>query len=105
MFMKKSLVQSLSVVLLMTMATVGYAADKKKTAEKKTENENVVEYNMDDVRNYIQTNEYKAKRSNEYPSLFDQLDMLWHAINTNSLDKTSDFYTTIKAVKDKYPKS
>ncbi len=43
MFMKKSLVQSLSVVLLMTMATVGYAADKKKTAEKKTENENVVE--------------------------------------------------------------
>lgn len=40
MFMKKSLVQSLSVVLLMTMATVGYAADKKKTAEKKTENEN-----------------------------------------------------------------
>ncbi|NUE91564.1 MCR_0457 family protein [Acinetobacter seifertii] len=39
MFMKKSLVQSLSVVLLMTMATVGYAADKKKT----TENENVVE--------------------------------------------------------------
>ncbi|MFI7983233.1 hypothetical protein ACFMJS_18625, partial [Acinetobacter baumannii] len=43
MFMKKSLVQSLSVVLLMTMATVGYAADKKKTAEKKTENENVGE--------------------------------------------------------------
>ncbi|ELZ4484643.1 hypothetical protein U0K97_001012 [Acinetobacter baumannii] len=38
MFMKKSLVQSLSVVLLMTMATVSYAADKKKTAEKKTEN-------------------------------------------------------------------
>lgn len=35
MFMKKSLVQSLSVVLLMTMATVGYAADKKKTAERK----------------------------------------------------------------------
>ncbi len=25
------------------MATVGYAADKKNTAEKKTENENVVE--------------------------------------------------------------
>ncbi|MEN8272878.1 hypothetical protein I8T81_05405 [Acinetobacter seifertii] len=39
MFMKKSLVQSLSVVLLMTMTTVGYAADKKKP----TENENVVE--------------------------------------------------------------
>ena len=43
MFMKKSLVQSLSLVLLMSMATVGFAADKKKTTEKKTENENVVE--------------------------------------------------------------
>lgn len=41
--MKKSLVQSLSLVLLMSMATVGFAADKKKTTEKKTENENVVE--------------------------------------------------------------
>ena len=27
----------------MSMATVGFAADKKKTTEKKTENENVVE--------------------------------------------------------------
>ncbi|MFA3126713.1 hypothetical protein KWG22_01485 [Acinetobacter pittii] len=43
MFMKKSLVQSLSLVLLMSMATAGFAADKKKTTEKKTENENVVE--------------------------------------------------------------
>lgn len=43
MFMKKSLVQSLSLVLLMSMATVGFAADKKKTTEKTTENENVVE--------------------------------------------------------------
>lgn len=43
MFMKKSLVQSLSLVLLMSMATTGFAADKKKTTEKKTENENVVE--------------------------------------------------------------
>lgn len=41
--MKKSLVQSLSLVLLMSMATAGFAADKKKTTEKKTENENVVE--------------------------------------------------------------
>jgi hypothetical protein len=30
--------------------------------------------------------------------------VLWHAIDTGTLDKTSDFYTKLKAVKDKYPK-
>jgi len=51
--------------------------------------------------------EYDAKeyqRNRQYPSLGDQLDMLWHAIDTNSLNKTSDFYTAIKAVKDAHPK-
>ena len=50
-----------------------------------------------------ETNEYQRLR--QYPSIGDQLDMLWHAIDTNSLNKTSDFYTTLKAVKDSYPKS
>jgi hypothetical protein len=50
-------------------------------------------------------NEYKIERRLSYPSIANQLDMLWHAIDTNSLNKTSDFYTTIKAVKDAYPKS
>ena len=49
--------------------------------------------------------EYQRTRRKEYPSIGDQLDMLWHAIDTNSLNKTSDFYTAIKAVKDAYPKS
>ena len=40
----------------------------------------------------------------KYPSIGDQLDMLWHAIDTNTLDKTSDFYNNLKAVKDKYTK-
>ena len=48
-------------------------------------------------------NEYQRLR--QYPTIGDQLDMLWHAIDTNSLNKTSDFYTAIKAVKDAYPKS
>lgn len=43
-------------------------------------------------------------RAIEYPNLADQLDMLWHAIDTGTLDKTSDFYQSLKAVKDKYPK-
>ena len=47
---------------------------------------------------------YQYKRQPEYPNLADQLDMLWHAIDQNKLDKTSDFYQFLKAVKDKYPK-
>ena len=47
---------------------------------------------------------YGEKRQQAYPFISDQLDMLWHAIDTGTLDKTSDFYTKLKAVKDKYPK-
>ena len=49
--------------------------------------------------------EYQRKRVGEYPSIGNQLDMLWHAIDNGTLNKTSDFYTAIKAVKDAYPKS
>lgn len=44
-------------------------------------------------------------RKNEYPSIGDQLDMLWHAIDSGSLDKDSDFYKSLKAVKDANPKA
>ena len=40
---------------------------------------------------------YIAKRANEYPSIVDQLDDIYH----NGID---GWKTTIKAVKDKYPK-
>lgn len=40
---------------------------------------------------------YKNKRANEYPSVVDQLDEIYH----NGIDA---WKTTIKAVKDKYPK-
>jgi hypothetical protein len=52
-----------------------------------------------------QAKEYQRQRALEYPGLGDQLDMLWHAIDAGTLNKTSDFYKTIKAVKDAYPKS
>lgn len=47
---------------------------------------------------------YKALRAKEYPELKEQLDMLWHAIDEGKLDKTSDFYLKLKAVKDEFPK-
>ena len=47
---------------------------------------------------------YQEKRLEKYPLIGDQLDMLWHAIDNGTLNKTSDFYTAIKAVKDAHPK-
>jgi hypothetical protein len=49
--------------------------------------------------------QYQRDRANEYPNLAEQLDMLWHAIDAGTLNKTSDFYKAIKAVKDANPKS
>ena len=50
--------------------------------------------------------EYKNERMMAYPSVGDQLDMLWHAIDANETLKTqfADFYNAIKAVKDAHPK-
>ena len=48
--------------------------------------------------------EYQHNRKAAYPNIGDQLDMLWHAIDNGTLDKTSDFYTTLKGIKDNYPK-
>ena len=43
--------------------------------------------------------QYKAQRSGEYPSIGEQLDMIYHAGQGGDA-----FQAAIKAVKDKYPK-
>tara|TARA_R100000005_G_C4888153_1_gene136389 strand:- start:30 stop:425 length:396 start_codon:yes stop_codon:yes gene_type:complete len=48
---------------------------------------------------------YQINRAKEYSHIFDQLDQLWHDIDDGKLDKTGSFYTAIKTIKDKYPKS
>ena len=49
---------------------------------------------------------YKFKRMRDYPAIADQLDMIWHTINSGeTLDKNSDFYKSIKQVKDNNPKT
>jgi hypothetical protein len=53
--------------------------------------------------------DYDAKqyqRDRVYPSIGDQLDMLWHSIDQNPALKSQyfDFYEAIKAVKVKFPK-
>jgi len=58
---------------------------------------NEVTINESLVNAKIAENEYKEKRKQEYPSIEDQLDDIYH----NGID---GWKTTIKAVKDKYPK-
>ena len=48
---------------------------------------------------------YSEKRQLSYPAIREQLDLLWHAIDSGNLDKTSEFYQKLKEVKDKYPKT
>ena len=47
---------------------------------------------------------YQRERHDLYPGIREQLDLLWHAIDNDTLDKTSDFYTKLKKVKDDNPK-
>lgn len=48
--------------------------------------------------------EYEEARQLNYPSITEQLDMLWHAMDTGQIPKAEPFYTRIKTVKDSYPK-
>ena len=48
--------------------------------------------------------DYAQRRVMEYPSVQEQLDMLWHGMNDGLVEKTEPFYSSIKAVKDKYPR-
>ena len=57
-----------------------------------------VSIDMSAVNTEVANNEYKDKRKNEYPSVVDQLDDIYH----NGIDA---WKATIKATKDKYPKS
>ena len=47
---------------------------------------------------------YREKRFQSYPPLNDQLDALWHAMDSGLIAKVPDFYNPIAAVKSAYPK-
>ena len=61
--------------------------------------EGTSEISKDDIKSKIAETEYKRKRVSEYPSIGDQLDMIYHAGQGGDA-----FQKAIKAVKDKYPK-
>jgi len=58
---------------------------------------NEVTINWTNVEAWTDPKEYQYKRTSEYPNIADQLDDIYH----NGID---GWKTTIKAVKDKYPK-
>lgn len=66
--------------------------------------EEAIQAKLSELQADYDSKQYQRDRQREYPELPEQLDMLFHAIDAGALDKTSAFYTTLKAVKDKYPK-
>ena len=56
-----------------------------------------IQAKMVELQAEYQANQYQRDRAKEYPSIVDQLDDLYH----NGIE---GWKTTIKAVKDKYPK-
>lgn len=48
--------------------------------------------------------EYKKKRELAYPKIGDQLDMLWHSMDTGEISKSVAFYDAIASVKAAHPK-
>jgi len=63
-----------------------------------------IEAKMVELQAEYDANQYQRDRV--YPSIGDQLDMLWHSIDQNPALKSQyfDFYEAIKAVKVKNPK-
>ena len=52
--------------------------------------------------------DYESKqyqRNRKYPSIGEQLDMLWHAMDNNEIPRANTFYTAIQTVKNAHPKS
>ncbi len=61
--------------------------------------EGTSEISKEDIKAKISSMEYISKRQVEYPSIGDQLDMIYHAGQGGD-----EFQKAIKAVKDKHPK-
>jgi hypothetical protein len=63
--------------------------------------EQTIKDEMDRVRNEIQ---YKHERAGLYPDIHEQLDQLWHGMDADETKRIEPFYTTIKEIKDTFPK-
>lgn len=63
----------------------------------------IISYNNRSNNSYGYSEAIMGRKA-EYPSLEEQLDLLFKDIDNDTLDKTGDFYTKLKTVKDNNPK-
>jgi hypothetical protein len=49
-------------------------------------------------------NDIIGQRRARYPSIEDQLDMLWHGMNNDETKRLEPFYSAIKLIKDELAK-
>ncbi len=59
---------------------------------------------MAELQTTYDNNKYQRDRAKEYPYFGEQFDKLYHDITAGKLDATGEWYKSIKAIKDKYPK-
>jgi len=60
---------------------------------------------MEEDKKVYESLQYMRDRTKEYPDSKEQIDFLWHEINSGKvIDKDSDWFIKIKSIKDKYPK-
>lgn len=52
---------------------------------------------------FKEEDDYRKARRDAYPSVGEQLGMLWDSMNRNEIPKAEPFYSRIKAVKDSIP--
>lgn len=53
----------------------------------------------------IESEQYRVNRKSEYPCIRDQLDLLWKDMENGTIPgKGAEWHSTIKKIKDKYPK-
>ena len=78
-------------------SVVSINGDTQETIVATDVNGDEVNINWTNVNTWTNPEEYKYKRAEEYPSIKDQLDDIYH----NGID---GWKATIKVTKDKYPK-
>ena len=78
-----------------SVRTINGNTEKTIVAKDKDNKEVIIDWTK--VKAWKDPNEYQYIRADEYPSIVDQLDDIYH----NGID---GWKKTIKAVKDKYPK-
>ena len=68
---------------------------------------NLIDVNNTEINRIVAEQEaikYQKDRASEYPSIGNQLDMLWHAMNNGEIPKANTFFDAIETVKTSFPK-